>query len=155
MNRFAAAGVRRFHDTCAAMFAPPGRLGAREPMAVNDTILLWITLGIFNIAIIVLLRLTLKSVSLTEAMREKSTPEQPNASDTSYSRIAGMLGAIVLGCLIWGLGNAVLARAILEPQEVETMLKGVWPFLLSTSALFAPYAFNQLKDAMQPPKKPN
>lgn len=124
-------------------------------MAVNDTILLWATLGIFNIAIIVLLRLTLKSVSLTDALREKSAPEQPGGSDTSYSRIAGMLGAIVLGCLIWGLGNVVLARAILDPKQVKTMLEGVWPFLLSTSALFAPYAFNQLKDAMQPPKKPD
>ncbi len=113
---------------------------------INDSILIWITLGIFNLAIIILLRLTFSSVSLKEAMSEKSGP----SNDTSYSRIAGMLGAVIVGCLVWGLGNVVLARAITAPTDVDTLLKGVWPFILSTSALFAPYAFNQIKDAMKP-----
>ncbi len=117
---------------------------------VNDTILIWVTLGIFNLSIIILLRQTFSAVSLKEALSEKSGP----STDTSYSRVAGMLGAVVVGCLVWGLGNVVLARAITAPTDVTTMLQGVWPFILSTSALFAPYAFNQIKDAMKPEDKP-
>lgn len=117
---------------------------------INDTILIWVTLGIFNLAIIVLLRQTFSAVDLKEALSEKSGL----SNDTSYSRVAGMLGAVVVGCLIWGVGNVVLARAIGSPDDVTKILQGVWPFILSTSALFAPYAFNQIKDAMTPPAKP-
>jgi hypothetical protein len=70
--------------------------------------------------------------------------------DTSYSRVAGLLGAVVIGCFVWGLGNVVLFKAFTAPGDIDALLKGVSSFLLSSSALFAPYAFNQLKDTFRP-----
>lgn len=109
-----------------------------------------LTLIILNGAIILLLRLSLKHVDVKEALREKAGPAAafppvPGGPDnTSYSRVSGMVGAIVLACFFWALANVVVFQAFTQQAQIEVVLKGVGTFILSGSALFAPYAFNQL-----------
>lgn len=143
-------------------------------MIDNAQVAMWATLLIFNVAVIRLLQISLTPISFQDVLREKSAtaahpnvavaaapagpagpagPAAPAASaaatapqDTSYSRVTGMVGAMVIGCFVWGLGNVILFKAFIAPDDVPKLLSGVSPFLLSSSALFAPYAFNQLKD---------
>ena len=92
------------------------------------------TLIIFNTAIMKLLQVAFGPINFRAALREKdpkvlnataavvaavaaspggtTPPADPEAADpTSYSRIAGAAGAIVLACFLWGLGNIILFKA--------------------------------------------
>lgn len=65
---------------------------------------------------------------------------------TSYSRITGLFGAVVLTTFFWAMGNVILWRvATARDQDVEALIDSVWKFFLLGSALFLPYAFNQLR----------
>ncbi|MBV9635017.1 MAG: hypothetical protein JOZ40_10345 [Methylobacteriaceae bacterium] len=78
------------------------------------------------------------------------TPAEPPADEgTSYSRAAGMVGAVVLSGFVWALGNVVLYKGFTAPTEIKDLLTGVAPFLLASSTLFAPYAFNQLSEVFK------
>ncbi len=121
---------------------------------------------IYNLATLGLLFICLRSMNLKLMLREKAVPVAavpanpvgPTApgpgrggdpdGGNSYSRITGCAGSVVLATFIWALGNAVLYNAYEAPQTVKDMLTGVAPFILSGSALFAPYAFNQLSSAL-------
>jgi hypothetical protein len=132
-------------------------------VAKSAPIVLWSTLIIFNIAIAKLLQYTLSNIDLKEALREKSLPPPPRgggaqlsggaappptpsdrSDDTSYSRVAGMIGAIVLACFIWAVGNIILYKAFANIDDVKSILSNITPFILSGASLFAPYAFNKL-----------
>jgi hypothetical protein len=78
-----------------------------------------------------------------------TTPAGPDA--TSYSRLSGFVGAIVLASFLWGLGNVILYKAFAEngPEEIQSLLSSIGSFFLAGAALFAPYAFNQLKGVFQ------
>ena len=74
----------------------------------------------------------------------------PAAADpTSYSRIAGIAGAIVLACFLWALGNIILFKAfeVGGIAAIKELLQSVAVYFLAGASLFAPYAFNQLKAA--------
>lgn len=65
---------------------------------------------------------------------------------TSYSRITGLFGAVVLTTFFWAMGNLILWRvATARDQDVDALIDSVWKFFLLGSALFLPYAFNQLR----------
>jgi|tagenome__1003787_1003787.scaffolds.fasta_scaffold20795876_4 uncharacterized RDD family membrane protein YckC len=112
-----------------------------------------ITVLIYNTFIAVVLLKSSGAISLRELVREKSLPppvetastaNTASAGDTSYSRVSGLAGAVVLSSFVWGLGNVVIYKAFLAPADIPVLLSGVSPFILSASALFAPYAVNQL-----------
>ena len=97
-------------------------------------------------------------VDLKEALAEKSVPidgAQPgmalrNASDmgvTSYSRVAGFVGATVIATFFWALGNIILYKAFVAPAEIRDLLSSLVTYFLSGASLFLPYAFNQLRSA--------
>ena len=132
-------------------------------VANSAPFVLWGTLIIFNIAIAKLLQYSLSNIDLKEVLREKSLPPPPpdsgaqraggaaptpTASDqldeTSFSRVAGMIGAIVLACFIWAVGNVILYKAFANIDDVKSILSSITPFILSGASLFAPYAFNKL-----------
>ncbi len=132
-----------------------------------------VTLIIFNAAIIKLLQVALGPINFRAALREKDPkvlqataaavvataaaapggappPADPTAADpTSYSRIAGAAGAIVLACFLWGLGNVILYKAFDAggAAAIRELLQNVGIYFLAGASLFAPYAFNQLKAA--------
>lgn len=155
----------------------------------NELILMWLTLIIFNVSIIQLLRVTLRGADFKEAMAEKApsrdtgkttttttttvppapadgvqaqlgvaapqavvqeTVQQTNPSETSYSRVAGMIGAVVLACFVWAVGNIILYKMIASPNEVASLLASLGTYFLAAASLFAPYAVNQLSSAFKP-----
>ena len=85
---------------------------------------------------------------LSGALREKGADGQPGAP--SYSRITGLLGAVVTSTFFWALGNVVLWKAFSQAAEIGPLIRAVWPYFLIGSALFLPYAFNQLRSIFAP-----
>jgi hypothetical protein len=79
---------------------------------------------------------------------ERSEPAAP-AEDSSYSRIAGMIGAVVLAVFLWALGNIVLYKCFGAVSEVGEIMQHVGSFFLAGAALFAPYAANKLTSAFK------
>ena len=118
-------------------------------------------LVIVNVAFAFLLRTLGRAISLKDVLREKTPSAQTSAQAqaanaaailtaalpdaTSFSRVSGLLGCIVLAGFIWGLSNVVLFQAFADPGKISDLLTGTSTFILSSSALFAPYAFNSLK----------
>ena len=136
------------------------------PATLQDSApyVMWATLAIFDTAVITLLRMSFRGVVLKDVLREKAPaagaviaavtqptdPGDPPPDLTSYSRVSGMVGTVVLACFIWGLSNAVLYDAFVAPAEIEVLLKGTSGFILASSALFAPYAVNKLNTILRP-----
>jgi hypothetical protein len=82
------------------------------------------------------------------ALREKDE----NGGSTgaiSYSRVTGMIGAVVVASLFWVISNIVIATAIISPADVSNILSNIKAIFLVGAALFLPYAFNQLKTLVQ------
>lgn len=84
---------------------------------------------------------------ITTKQRALAEAATSNVHDTSYSRVAGLIGLLVLAMFTWALGNVILHYAFAEPSTIETILSKTTNFFLGGSALFAPYAFNQLSAA--------
>ncbi|MBV8566349.1 MAG: hypothetical protein JO273_12925 [Methylobacteriaceae bacterium] len=84
-----------------------------------------------------------------QALQAPAPTEPPADEGTSYSRAAGMVGAVVLSGFVWALGNVVLYKGYTAPGDIKELLTGVAPFLLASSTLFAPYAFNQLSEVFK------
>jgi hypothetical protein len=99
----------------------------------------------FNLPVAVFLVTVPFSASLSDALKEKA-PDGSATDATSYSRVTGALGAIVVTSFFWATGNVVLNLALGDkPGDIASLLKAVGVFFLIGSALFLPYAFNQLK----------
>jgi hypothetical protein len=82
---------------------------------------------------------------LNDMLKEKA-PDGSATDATSYSRVSGALGAIMITSFFWATGNLVLGLALSgDVTSVKTLLGAVSVFFLIGSALFLPYAFNQLK----------
>lgn len=81
--------------------------------------------------------------AVASALREKNSPS--SSGETSYSRITGFIGAVIITSLFWVLSNVVVADSILDPQRIAVILSSSGKLFLIGSALFLPYAFNQLK----------
>jgi hypothetical protein len=130
---------------------------------------MWATLIIFNFAIIILLKYSLQNIDLKEVLREKAQGAQPAAGaagaaavgaapaaaapagqdNTSYSRVAGILGAIVLAAFFWATGDVILYKEFACGDancaaDVKELVSGLSTYVMSGAALFAPYAVNQL-----------
>ena len=134
------------------------------PTMDNPLWLIVLSLTIFNGAAIVLLKFTLTSVNLKALVREKSLDPSAAAAaaaaaagaarsgdtyDSSYSRVAGLIGSVVMAAFFWGLGNILLYKAISNPAEVKTITEALGTYMLSGAAMFVPYAFNQLQAAFR------
>lgn len=127
------------------------------------TIVMALILIIYNISTIKLLSVAFAQVDIRQTVQEKapdvrSTPltdtdGMPVPLDTSYSRVSGMIGAIVLATFFWAVGNVVLYKSFAEPNEVSEFLSSIGTFFLGGASLFLPYAFNQLREAFAPAQK--
>lgn len=79
-----------------------------------------------------------------------TTVEEPPKMVGSASRMIAMFGLLVLAVVLLGIGNAITWSLFVENKIPP--LDGIGTYLLGGAALFAPYAFNQLKDVFGPPK---
>jgi hypothetical protein len=113
-------------------------------------------LAIYNGATVSLLRVALRQIDLGRAVAEKAPTAQPSTMgqgaapqppDTSYSRVTGMIGAIVLATLFWSIGNVILWKAFTDPTKITELLHGMTSFFAGGATLFLPYAFNQAREA--------
>lgn len=123
-----------------------------------STIVMFANLAIFNVATLKILTSIFTQVDLKGALAEKSLPvetTQPgmalkgaaDADVTSYSRVAGFVGATVIATFFWALGNIILYKAFVAPSDIRDLLSSLVTYFLSGASLFLPYAFNQLKSA--------
>lgn len=88
------------------------------------------------------------ATGLAEIIQEK-TPEGKDSGSISYSRVTGLIGAVVVASLFWIMSNISIAVAILNPEALPDILTGVTKLFFVGAALFLPYAFNQLKALIQ------
>jgi hypothetical protein len=141
----------------------------------KETVVVCLSLAILDLGVIVLLRVALSGINIRSVLREKDADSQPPGTkaiaenpvqavagddsqsqgdpaldNTSYSRVAGFIGAVVMACFLWALGNILLFDAINSPTTITTLLSSMSTYFLTGSALFAPYAFNQVSKVFKP-----
>jgi hypothetical protein len=85
---------------------------------------------------------------LSEIIQEKDAAGEDTGA-ISYSRVTGLIGAVVVASLFWIMSNIAIAVAILNPDDLPDILNGVTKLFFVGAALFLPYAFNQLKSLVQ------
>ena len=90
-----------------------------------------------------------KRPSALVAMVQEKTPDGRPTGAISYSRVTGLIGAVVVASLFWIMSNVSIAVAILNPSELADILNGITKLFFVGAALFLPYAFNQLKTLAQ------
>ena len=83
-----------------------------------------------------------------EALQEKDAAGD-STDATSYSRVTGAIGAVMVGSMFWVVANIVIVDAIISPHTVTELLSSLGKLFLIGAALFLPYAFNQLKSVLQ------
>ena len=81
-----------------------------------------------------------------DVLREKNLAAEDNPPPTSFSRVAGAIGAYFLTGFFILLGGFVLSRLWFPPgkNNVASTLRDVTDFIWAGAALFAPYAVNQI-----------
>jgi len=128
---------------------------------MDKILVAWMSLAVLNVGVFWILVATLRGVNVKDALREKDPKSQPvvalgaaqgqGAGDaalanTSYSRLSGYIGSIVLACFLWAVGNYVLYASFFDPNadDIPKYLQSISSYFLSGAALFAPYAVNKL-----------
>jgi hypothetical protein len=117
----------------------------------------WIAFGVITgflvFAVLGMLSSLKGQWSLAGALSEKKTVTVNAQSTTtqeaggSASRLIATLGTLVLAAIMLGVGYAMIWSLFTRGQIPA--LEGIGPYLLGGAALFAPYAFNQLKEAFK------
>ncbi|SMC96384.1 hypothetical protein [Rhizobium sp. RU36D] len=126
----------------------------------QDLIVLILVLAVYNLGIMVLLKYILAGVSLKEAALEKAPTTTSGVAETagtsvenpetSYSRVTGLVGMIVMACFLWGLGNVIFYMMLIgKAGDLATVINSVGTYFLAGASLFAPYAVNQLRAAFK------
>jgi hypothetical protein len=101
---------------------------------------------VFNIPVLLLAwRLPLLA-DLRQALKEKD-PIGGATDTTSYSRVTGLVGAVVLTAFFWAISNIVIFKAFTTIGDIKLVTDGSYRLFIVGAALFLPYAFNQIKSA--------
>jgi len=87
--------------------------------------------------------------SALNVMLQEKRPDGKPSGTLSYSRVTGLIGAVVVASLFWVMSNVSIAVAILDPSQLPDILNGITKLFFVGAALFLPYAFNQLKALIQ------
>ncbi len=111
---------------------------------------MWLSLAIFNGGVIRILQMAMGGISMKDVLREKNPDDQPNnptgeTQNPSYSRLAGFIGATVMGCFLWGIGNFLIYASFADSSAITNVLDKLGTYFLAGASLFTPYAFNQMK----------
>ena len=127
-----------------------------ENMPSHHLIVLYGSLAVFNLVNLVILKKILGQ-DLSGLLSEKG-PVVPNLDggsgseigNQSYSRLTGLIGGVVLAIFLWAFGNVLIYLSLMDPKTVKDVLSSVSSYFFAGSALFAPYAFNQLRTSFNP-----
>src|SRR5690348_11012958 len=98
-----------------------------------------LAIAAFNIPIVVAAWRFRNAGDFKGILKEKDENGCPTT--TSYSRVTGMIGAVVVASLFWMMSNIVIGTAILSPRDVTNVLSNISTIFLLGAALFLPYAF--------------
>ena len=127
-----------------------------ENPTLHSLIILYGTLAVFNLVNLVILKKIL-SQDLSGLLSEKGPVVQSSdqgsgtpIGDRSYSRLTGLIGGVVLAIFLWAFGNVIVYLSLTDPASVTGILSSISSYFLAGSALFAPYAFNQLRTSFNP-----
>jgi hypothetical protein len=129
-------------------------------METEKIIVLCLSLIILNGGILFFIGRSLGKIDIREAVREKSPLTRlssaplgvardgvaaPVSGDsTSYSRVAGLIGATVMACFLWAVGNAIIMYAVDDPTKLSNLVSPLGGYIAAGATLFAPYAANKL-----------
>jgi len=103
----------------------------------------------FNLPIIIAAICLAVFGQLTTALQEKA-PDGTATGTTSSSRVTSLLGAVAVTSFFWAIGNLILLKAMQQVTDIKPITDNVGRFFLIGSALFLPYAFNQLSSVFGP-----
>lgn len=133
-------------------------LGAFAPFYFQPVLGQAISLGMYCTASAVAVIVAIcKHDSFKDVLADKAMLRaDPDKTDqpTSFSRLTGLIGTIYLAAFLWALGFFVLTYIWVDPTKIATVIGESGRFLMAGSALFAPYAFNQLSQIFTPPAAP-
>jgi hypothetical protein len=133
----------------------------------SQTLIFWLSIVLYNLIILVALgaarrasrdrhvaglfrgMLTEKNLSETSASLLRASQEETPSLPTSTSRVIAFVGVVIIVAFSWTLGNVLIYYAIFQPDQIDDLLDGVGSYYLAQSALFAPYAFNQLSQTFK------
>lgn len=129
-----------------------------------------VALLVFNIVTLLMLIKFGASIDISDMLREKSLPADPavpavpaapgpgadvggvDPRNTSFSRVSGFIGSIVMSTFFWGIANVLLARSFGSQSDISAIkdiVTNLGSYFAYGSALFAPYAFNQIKSMVK------
>jgi len=101
---------------------------------------------LFNLPVLALMLRLPFIADLKQALKEKNGVGG-DQDTTSYSRVTGLVGAVIITSFFWAIGNVIVFKAFEKVDDIRQITDHVGPFFLIGSALFLPYAFNQIKAA--------
>lgn len=104
----------------------------------------WLAFIVFNVPVVVALVRIALVADLKQVLSEKGPVGEGDT--TSYSRLTGLAGAVMVMALYWAVANLALYTAFFG-TGVGELIGSFWLLFLIGGALFLPYAFNQLKSA--------
>ncbi|MGA0604232.1 hypothetical protein ACO2Q3_26250 [Caulobacter sp. KR2-114] len=129
-----------------------GGPAATAPTQVGEVVFHVVAITLYNIPIMAVMGwviwLIFRSDSFSELLEEKGPGR--GAGKRSYARVTGFVGTVILTSFFASVGNVVLFQAMFDPGKIAAIVSGVGPLFLVGSALFAPYAFNQLRSIFTP-----
>ena len=105
-----------------------------------------IALIVLNVPVSVLLGRLPFITDLTQALKEKS-PIGGSDDTTSYSRVTGLVGAVIMTSFFWAMANIIIFKAFTAIADIKPLISSVQIFFLVGAAMFLPYAFNQIRSA--------
>jgi hypothetical protein len=113
-------------------------------MKTLSEILPVLIITVFNVPVLIILISLPFIADLRKALKEKNAIGGAEDS-TSYSRVTGLVGAVIVTSFFWAIGNIIIYKAFTQVSDIKLITESVGRFFLVGSALFLPYAFNQLK----------
>ena len=113
-----------------------------------EIIVMYLSLLVYTFVLIWGLKLITKSFSQPDIFLKLLSEENSNSENSediqkpSFSRLAGAIGSIGLAAVFIGIGYWII-YSLFSGGKLEA-LDGIGTYFLSGSAIFAPYALNQL-----------
>src|ERR1700677_854136 len=105
-----------------------------------------LTLLVLNVPVAALLARLPFIADLAQALKEKS-PIGGAGDTTSYSRVTGLVGAVIMTSFFWAMSNIIVFKAFTAINDIKPLIDSVQMFFLVGAAMFLPYAFNQIRSA--------
>ena len=106
----------------------------------------FLVLLVLNVPVAALLVRLLFIADLAQALKEKS-PIGGAGVTTSYSRVTGLVGAVIMTSFFWAMANIIVFKAVTAIGDIKPLIDSVQVVFLVGAAMFLPYAFNQIRSA--------